>query len=296
MKTILNLHIIDRFFALAMVFCSVSFISSCEKDNGLYRTDFVPAYIVDGHIEQFGYPRVILTRNISYYAAIDSSDIINLILRQAKVIVSDGVNSEILTLKYNKQVFPPYYYEGTDLTGEAGKTYLLTIIYGKDTLFSQTTIPKPVKPDSVWFESEPGKAGKGKICVKIKDDPGEQNYYKFFTQIKNKQNSFYPTLISNFSDQTFNGQTMTFRLLNGPETYLSLTQKDFYYSTSDTIWLKLCTMDKEHYNFWSSYQLEVANGANPFSSSFHTVASNIHGNGLGIWGGYGVTVRRITAK
>jgi hypothetical protein len=58
----------------------------------------------------------------------------------------------------------------------------------------------------------------------------------------------------------------------------------------------VCTLDKECFDFWYSYRGEVANGANPIATSYHKINSNIHGDGVGVWGGYGVTIKKIIAK
>ncbi|HEY4788185.1 MAG TPA: DUF4249 family protein, partial [Bacteroidales bacterium] len=236
-----------------------------------------------------------LTRNIPYYVNIDSTDIIYLVLRQAKVTVSDGTNSEILTLMYDENIFPPFYYQGTELLGQTGKTYQLTVNYGSITLTASTTIPDPVKADSLWFQPSADEPDLGEILVRL-HDPVDKNYYKMYTKILGKQKGFYPTLISNFDDKLFNGQEFTFHLDKGPESYLNLNQKDFLFSSDDTVMVKICTMDAQNFAFWQGYQNEVSNGANPFASSFHEVKTNISGDGLGNWGGYGTSVYEIITK
>jgi hypothetical protein len=278
------------------LFIAVSFIFliACQKEG--YITEFTPAIVVDGSIENDNFPRVFLTRNIPTYIRIDSADFGKLVLRQAKITVSDGEQSEILTLKYDKGLFPPFYYEGNELQGKAGKTYFLTIVYGNDTLTSSTTIPNPVKPDSVWFRIKPDSPDEGLIMVKLKDDPDTTNYYKMFTRIQGKQTDYYPTLNSVFSDRWINGQTTVLELNKGPETYLDMYNESFYFSKNDTIWLKVCTLDKPGFDFWNSYRDEVANGSNPIASSYHTIPSNIKGKGLGIWGGFGTCIFRVIAR
>jgi len=251
---------------------------------------------VDGSIEIDNFPLVFLTRNIPYYVKIDSADIGYLVVLEAKVTVSDSEQSEILTLKYDNHSFPPYYYEGNELMGKAGKTYTLTVEYGNTTLMASTTIPNPVKPDSVWFKANADNPDKGLILVRLKDNPNETNYYRMCTRIEGKQYNFYPTLNSVFSDRWFSGQTTVLELNKGPETYLNMNNEDFYFSKNDTIWLKVCSLDKENFDFWNSYRNEVANGANPIASSYHVINSNIQGGGLGIWGGFGTTLIRVIAK
>ena len=269
-------------------------LSSCENDI-TNRNEFVPSIVVDGRIESDDFPRVFLTRNIPYYVSVDSADIIYLVLRQAKVTVSNGEKSEILTVTYDKNLFPPFYYKGTELKGEAGKTYNLKIEYGSTILTATTTIPDPVKPDSVWFQPKSDEPDKGEILVKLHDPEGK-NYYKMYSQIERKQTHYTPTLISDFDDKFFNGQEFTFHLDNGPESYLNLNQKDFTFSRNDTVWMKICTLDEKNFAFWYSYRNEVANGANPFASSFHEIKSNIVGDGIGIWGGFGTFICRVIAK
>jgi hypothetical protein len=267
----------------------------CCSENTSYDLAYEPAIVVDGQIELNGYPKVFLTRNIPYYVQIDSADLQYLVLKQAKITVSDGHQSEILTLKFNKKEFPPYYYQGNEIMGKAGKTYSLTIEYGEKTLTATTTIPAPVFLDTAWFQVNTPGDSLGKIHAILPDKAGEHNYYRTLTRIRNRQSEFYPTLISVFDDQYFDGLDYIFHLNKGPETYLDINTADFFYKKGDTITLKICTLDKAHHAFWLSYQNEVSNGANPFASSFHKVESNITG-GKGIWGGMGSTNYLLVAQ
>jgi len=273
---------------------SVVTLFSCDEKT--IETGFVPSIVVEGSIELNGFPKVILTRNIPYYVEVDSADLIYIILRQAKVTVSDGERSEILTLKFRKDEFPPFFYEGNEITGRAGKTYLLTVQYGEKTLTSTTTIPQPVYPDSIWFQPNIPDDGMGKISVSLTDNPDRHDYYRIFTRIVSRQTKFYPTLIANFDDRFFNGKEVVFRLNKGPESYLNLVDADFDFRRGDTVMVKICTIDEACFKFWLGYQTEVGNGANPFASSFHEVESNIVGEGKGIWGGYGASIYQIINK
>lgn len=267
---------------------------SCEDKTG-YDSGFSSTIIVEGKIELNGYPKVILTRNIPYYVNVDSADLIYLVLRQAKVTVSDGEKSEILTLRYNNEEFPPFYYEGNELIGEAGKSYYLTIDYGEKKLTATTFIPPPVMLDSIWFQPNSTGDSLGKINALLKNT-NQHNYYRVFSQIRSKQKQFYPTLISNFDGRLFNGMDFIFHLSKGPESYLDLKNTHFDFRRGDTVLLKICTLDQAHFTFWQGYQNEVVNGANPFASSYHKVESNIVGDGKGIWGGYGSSIYQIVNK
>ena len=51
---------------------------------------------------------------------------------------------------------------------------------------------------------------------------------------------------------------------------------------------------KEHFEFWDSLQAEIITSANPFAASNARVKSNLS-EGLGVWGGYGVTFYTVIA-
>jgi hypothetical protein len=275
------------------IILALNLISACQKDNQDISDAFQPLIVVEGSIEQGGYPLVYLTKNIPYYTNVDSSDFIDLVIRQAKVMVSDGENYEVLTLMYDQQHFPPYYYRGIVLTGQVGKTYQLQITYGTDTLNAVTTIPTPVTIDTAWLQTINGNSNQAIVFATIHDDPLTVNYYRTFTCTPLTQSGFYPTLESVFNDKLFNGQVYTFGLNKGPETYLNLNKFNDYFSMADSVYIKIWTMQQAEYNFWLNIQSEIINAGNPFATSFHNVISNIQGNGLGIWGGYGATVKYV---
>lgn len=271
-------------------------LSSCNDEESYYE-GYEQKFIIDGKIENNQFPKVYLTRNVPYYVNIDSSDLYNLVLKQANIKVTDETDnvSEVLTLKLNKEEFPYYYYEADVLKGKAGHSYKLQVEHGGNFLYAHTTIPNPVKLDSVWFQLNNPTDSLGKIHATLTDAP-ESNYYRTYTKIKHQQTQYYPTMVSNFDDKLFNGTTYTFVLNKGPETFLSIEDAGFYFKKGDTISFKISTVDKQTHEFWKSYQYEVANGANPFASSYHKIDSNIEGQGEGIWAGYGSTIYTVIAK
>lgn len=273
----------------------VNLCISCSEETNYYE-GYHQTIVVEGSIETNGFPKVIITRNIPYYTNVDSADLQYLVLRQAKVTVFEGDYSEVLTLKYKKEEFPPFFYEGNEIKGKPGHTYKLLINYGEKTITASTTIPVPVLLDSVWFQTNSPSDSMGKIHALLNDDPNIHSYYRTYTRIISQQDQYYPTLISNFDDRLFNGTLYTFNLNKGPETYLNIETSNFYFKRGDTVLFKISTVDKSNHEFWKSYQNEVSNGANPFASSYHKIESNMEGDGKGIWGGYGSTVYQVIAK
>ena len=265
----------------------VIFGYSCQNYTELDLPEAELKITVDGWIENNDYPYVILTLSSNYFSVIDSAVLRELVLTRARVEVSSDNESEVLTLVKNEDYFPPYLYRGFDIKGENGKTYELRVDYGGKTITSFTTIPAPILLDSIWFEANNPDDTLGIIKVAFTDNPEEKNYYKTFAKILGENTRYIPTLISNFDDKYFNGESFIFSLNRGQDTYLR-PMSNIYFNNTDTINVKICTLDKTSFQFWISYQDEIINAGNPFASSHKKVLSNIDG-GLGIWCGYGST-------
>ncbi len=271
-------------------------LSACSTEPDLDVVDYQPKLVVDGWIEDGGYPIVMLGRSISYFDQIDSSTVRNLVVTTAKVTISDGTNSEILTFKKDEDYFPPYIYTATSLKGEVGKTYELKVELQGKTYTAFTTIPEPKAFSDLWFESVEGEDSLGYIYGKFTDDGNTEDFYRVFTQRLSKDKRFIPVYLSAISDQSFNGKTFTFSLLRGPENYSNVVD-DLYFTEGDTVRVKFCTMDRQHFDFWRTLERELYVIGNPFASSGNEILSNIEGDDvLGVWGGYGVTYHRLVAR
>ncbi len=268
------------------------FIVGCEKNDINSKKDYLPKFVVEGWIENGQYPHVILTHNLPFFTSVDSAQLSEIIIRYAKITVSDGLNTEILTGGKDANYFPSFVYKGTELKGEVGKTYNLTIEYAGFTLTAQTTIPKPVALSKIWFVTKNN--DKQQLHTQFLDDASEKNYYKLYTKLDSGKR-FIPTLLSNYDDKFFNGKDYTLQVNRAPENNLTL-KNDPFFNANDTVLVKFATVPKTGYDFWSSFQDEVLNSSNPLIGSTGKIKSNINGMGIGIWCGYGVNVYKVVAK
>nr|MDA3821959.1 DUF4249 family protein [Bacteroidales bacterium] len=212
-----------------------------------------------------------------------------------KVTLNDGDNSEVLILRKDSRYFPPYYYAGNTIIGETGKTYTLTAEYGGKSIIAHTSIPEAVGIDTSYFELINGDDSLGNVVIQFTDPPDKKNYYRIFTNRLGSDNRFISSLVIAIDYHFLSGKKISFELYRAPESFLSAEGNDFF-SMGDTIVMKLCTMDEETFKFWNTYQDEVINATNPFASSMIDLESNIEGDGLGVWGGYGVGLDTIVAK
>jgi len=274
----------------------VAFVLGCVPESDFDNMAYEPKLVIDGSIESGGFPRVVLSKSASYFMNIDSSNIRDLFMSTAKVTVSNGIDSEVLTLKRDDSSFPPYAYEGTSLKGESGKAYTLTVEADGELYTSTTTIPEPAKLDKLWFELSPGEDSLGYVHAQFTDPADEANYYRIFTERLHQDSRFIPVYLSAMGDQYFNGLQFTFTILRGPENYTDIID-DLYFKKGDSVRIKLCSMDKKHFDFWRTVERELYVTGNPFSSSGNKIISNIEGEKvLGVWGGYGVSFYAINIK
>lgn len=278
---------------IAVLFLLVLFVIACEKQPINNREGYNPKFVVEGWIEEGGYPYVMLTHNLPFFTAIDSNQLNEVVIRWAKVSVSDGVKTEILTGMKDDRYFPPYGYKGSEIKGEAGKSYTLKIEYAGNILTAETTIPKKAKLDSIWFT--PKENGlKQQLNVRFSDDVTDTNFYRLFTRT-NEDQIFYPSLLSVQTDKYFNGKQFSLQVNRGPKNNLKIRNEAFF-NTGDTIYVKFSAIPKTAFDFWSSFNDEVLNSSNPLIGSTGKINHNINGPAIGIWAGYNSSVYRSITK
>lgn len=126
-------YYIISMFCLLLIGCNPKW----DFDSELFE----PQIVVEGWIENGQFPLVCLTQTKSLNNSIGENDLNDLAIRWAKVSVSDGTKTEILTGRINKNYIPPFIYTGSEIRGEVGKTYTLTVEYSGRTVTAETYIP-----------------------------------------------------------------------------------------------------------------------------------------------------------
>lgn len=269
-------------------------ITGCETDPVIDMPQTEGQIVIEGWIEQDKSVKVLLSNTVPFFSDLDSLTLSDIPVKFAKVTVSNGAEEEILTRRINTDFYPPYVYYSTEIIGKVNQTYNLKVEYQGKTFIANTTIPEPVSLDSAWFQYEPGNDTAGRVWIKFSDNPDQKDYYRVFTQLKGKDSRFIPSYISTISDKVFNGGTIQVGLLKGAGSILQVGENR-YFTKGDTIFVRFCTIDKVHFDFWDSVQAEVMTSANPFAASNARIQSNVS-EGIGIWGGYGATYYTVIAK
>lgn len=263
---------------------------SCWACDRIEEGNFQYTIAVEGWIEEGDVPYVMLTQTVPFFSVVDSMAIEDVVIRWAKVSVSDGEKTEILRGHIDKNYFPPFVYRGVYMIGEAGKTYTLKIEYSGKVWEAGTTIPQAVPLEEITTEVLPNDTLQV-LKATFYDPPEEKNYYRFYTKVRNKNTRYIGSLMGNFDDNLFDGKKMKASVFQG----LDITQKtklEPYFHVNDTVLVKFTTMPEFGFRYWTAYENEIINSRNPFFPVSKDLPSNIP-DGKGIWCGYGRKIYTI---
>ena len=244
----------------------------------------LPSLVVEGWIEDGGFPVVILTTTLPVSS--DYTNINNLgdhLLRWAKVTVSDGQDSVVLTGKYDSGYFPPYIYTTGRMRGKAGRCYTLTADYRQWHATATTTIPSPPAVDGYRVERAAGSDTLYRITARLNDNAEEKNYYQIFTKTGSASKQYAASYLGCIDDAVLDGPAdiPVYRphLMTGGK-YTP------YFSVNDTVYVKFAQIDRASFRFWNEYIKSQSLANNMFLYTSSNLPSNITG-GLGYWCGYG---------
>lgn len=267
-----------------ILFLFVLVLTSCSKDD-FSEQNLESKIVVEGWIEEGDFANVLLSSSIPVTDVIDSTNVLNHVIRSAKITISDGQNSEVLRVKNDKNRIPPFVYFGSTLKGEAGKEYSIKIEYLNRVVEAVTSIPKSVPLKSAEYIKKNTIDTTGYIFVKFDDPPAEKNYYQIATKIDGEEPIFVPSFYGNLDDKNFESSSVSVQINRGVLLFPK-TKFTPYFADGDVIYVKLRTQTKEALDFWNSWQNEIVNSKNPIYPSNTSLKSNIKG-GIGIWAGYG---------
>lgn len=284
---------------------SILFIGliSCEKNVTVKVPEGKEEIVVEGYIEPGQAPLVIISKTLPFFGEINTNDVIQNLITNATVIINDGSVTDTLL------GFSGLYTSAT-LRGQVGKRYALTVLANGKTLTAVTTIPNPVSFDSVWWKVDGERDSLGFCWAKLSDPDTLGNCYRIFTQRINRYT--YGTEVGKIKDSTIiavgGGASFEDKFINGRSFDLSFArgsfnfsereddnnEERFFFKRGDTIVVKFCSIDRDHFNFWRKEESQVSSNGNPFGSP-QPVVGNING-GLGVWGGYSPVFDTIIAR
>ncbi|MBQ8336485.1 MAG: DUF4249 domain-containing protein [Bacteroidaceae bacterium] len=262
------------------IFLSI-LLASCTEDRFIEAEQQI---IVEGWIDAGNYPVVILSKSIpASDEEISLDELGDYVIKWAKVTVSDGEKSVILTGKRSPKHFPPYIYTTTDMRGAEGRSYRLTVEYDDFYATAETSIPKRAEVEKITATRENGKYS---LQALIDDNPAENNYYKFFMKVVGRDSMYLSSNLAVIDDKNYTFPSII--PIDLGHSHIYDYNRDYVLSEKDTVLIKFAQIDSVAYAFWDRYKEIIELGRNPIFRFSNSLPSNING-GLGYWFGYGST-------
>jgi hypothetical protein len=285
----------SRYKIVSFLFLVVLFSSSCTKEIKMDEVKSDQQLVVEGYIEPQKNPIVYLTKTSDFFNKIDSSTILQYIASYAKVSVSVDGKTEVLTLKRYKDRFPIFYYEGTEITGEIGKTYTLKIELSGKVYESTTTLTENVSLKKLFYFEATDNPEQKFLKISFQDPAVIKNYYRIYTKRVGKDSDFIPCYLSTFGDYGSDGKEVDFEIIRSYSPVVN-TDNGRYFVTGDSVIVKFCTIEKKQYDYWKAIETQIAISSNPFGLSSSEPISLITNNALGVWGGLSSKYYHIKIK
>lgn len=293
---------------------------SCEKVIDVDIPLNAVGIVFEGKIESGSFPYVIISRSAGYFTPIQTSTsaLAEVLVDSAEVYITvDGM--EYILDRICLSNLPPEFQEQAqgvlgigslpdgfdvciyaslrpELTGVAGKTYLLRAIVDGKEYRSSTKIPELVSLDSLWFKTDLAQSDTfGLIWAKLNDPDTLGNCYYLMTKRLGRDGGFRAVRGAGFNDRLFNGERFDFNMarddaFGDPDDANGEERGRF--RPGDTVVVKMGTIESDVQRFWQTAGAASRAGFNPFASPV-TVVSNMDNGGRGVWGGYGVTYDTI---
>jgi hypothetical protein len=306
---------------ISCLFFVLIFTVSCTKDVSLDIPKEDSKLVVQASIENGLPPFVLLTKSVNYFDSTILEAFEKTIVLDAKVTISDGTRtltldticSDTITgsrlqklaeylsvpvenLKRVRYCIYSFKSISNFLVGEVGKTYTLKIEYEGKTYTASTIINLPIKLDSLWYRAEPSKENLGYISTQFSEPKGLGNCYRWMAKRYTKDSYFISPLGTTFQDKLVDGKTFEFYAQRGsPQNSDKPEDKNGergLFRNNDTVIVKFASIDVGVFNFYRTYDVEIANRGNPFAAPT-TVQTNISNGGLGIFAGYGTYIDTV---
>ena len=262
------------------------FFISCEKNITVDLPEGEEKIVVEGYIENGKKAYVLLSKSTGYFAPFDSASLINAGVKNALVVISDGIISDTLvqlSAEYG------YLYYSFNITGSVGTSYSLYVKTSDGIELTSETHCYPAIPlDSVWFRIQPDKDSLGYVWAHLTDPDTLGNVYRWFAKRIGKDSLFIPPLGSVFEDKFINGTSFDFAYNRGylPNSTAVDDSNDEagFFKAGDTVVVKFCTAGRATFEFWRTAETQLSNNGNPFAGTTF-IKSNING-GVGIFEAY----------
>lgn len=256
-----------------ITFILIFLFYSCQKVVTLKLNTVSPQIVIQGEVTDSAGPySITINQTVDFYADNVFPPVSGAIV---KISDDDGVTDSLIE-------YSPGIYSTHMLQGRPGATYTLSVFAQHTNYSAVSTMPMPVRLDSVTFESTNG-FGNQRVnaIVNFQDPAGIKNYYQFIEYINGK---------------LFNKEIFVFddRLSDGKYISTTLRTDSSYLNTGDQLKVKMYSIDENVYNYF--LQLRESSGTGAFNSTASPAnpTSNITGGALGYFSAHTTQTQTIT--
>lgn len=296
---------------------AIVFLFGCTKEVDIEIPGYKEQIVIDGSIETGMPPIVLISKSKDIFSPTNLDAFLNGFVSGATVIISNGtftdtleelcsdnlppgteeIASNLLGIPVSELANNPicaYTSFNSEIWGEVGKTYQLTVQFdGKE--YQATTEIKPTTAlDALYWKPEDNLTNHGFSWAKLSDPAGQYDAYRWqVKRINSGMNGqpidpvFTPTFNPVFDDDFFDGLTFDFFYEN-PMVWDDPNVPDEYkgfYALGDTVVVKLSKMDRTTFEFLEKKYNQIYSAGNPFSTPIN-IPTNFSNGALGIWAGY----------
>jgi hypothetical protein len=284
-------------------------VSSCTKEVKIDIPGYEEQLVIDGNIETGMPPIVLISRSSDIYAPTNLDAYLNGFVSGAVVTVSNGTKTVQLT-EICTDNLPPgseamasavfgipvdqlasfhicaYTSFDSDIWGEVGKTYNLTVTFEGKTYTSTTSILQPTALDSVYWKTDDNYTDRGYSWATLSDPLNQYDAYRWEAKPISDP-VFYKPFQPFTDDQFFNGKTFDFSYENASNCNGTYEPAEYrcYYKLGDTVVIKVSKLPRDVFEFMEKKYTQIYSSGNPFATPIN-LPTNIVGGALGIWAGY----------
>ena len=266
----------------------VIFFESCD---GNLIAESEPELVVEGWIENDKNPIVMVSSTIPLQGDFQYADDLGAYtIKSAEVTVSNGEREVLLKGTKSSSYPSSFIYTTTDMVGEIGKNYKLTVNYKQYHAEATTNIVNLPCVDTLLVEPSEGKDTLYQVKAFLRDTEEKGNYYKIFTMIHPGDTYYLSYVGSTFRDKILNLHKEGISVFPGHNFSEEDYQSDF--TLHDSLYVKIAQIDEDGYAYWYDFEDMFVTVSNPIFPIRFNVRSNIKG-GKGYWCGYAAIEKLI---
>lgn len=282
---------------LALIFALI-LAAACGKS---WQPEGEETLVIEGWIDEGKYPVVMVTTSVpteTGYQAIDDQK--SHLGRWARVEVSDGETSVLLTGMTDENYFPSYIYTCTSVSGyikgEVGKTYTLKVDLNGYHATASTTIPESVPLDTIEVTPSADNPGKYSLKGSFSNPEGSERYYRMFVRTEGEDDSYVPSFMGCMEGKNL-GNPAIVDIMKGQSVFndSGWEWNPALFNPGDKVHVRFCNMDRASFDFWKSFEKIAALSRVPLFPVTYNPPYNIQG-GIGCWCGYGASEYTIEIK